>query len=293
LYKYSNELNGSLEDLNISDIISPTNQLRSTLNNLEELAESIRKIGLLQPIIVRTNKSENFEIVAGNRRFNACKKLGRRRIPCHIVELDDKKAFEVSIIENVQRNTLNPIDESLAFKKYVNDFGWGGVSELSQKLSKSTSYVCKRMKLLELPKGVIDQISKSEINVSIVEELLPITDKHTQSKLTELIRDRQLSSRMVRKIVKGMTTKTMDKDSFYHFSNRNQSDIIQKLFDKAIIALRISIKKLATIIENVEDKWILYEILMQVKHLLHNQIDLLIKEKKKYKKHSLRLLSFH
>lgn len=293
MYKYSNELNGSLEDLNISDIISPTNQLRSTMNNLGELAESIKKIGLLQPIIVRTNSSENFEIVAGNRRLNACKKLGRRRIPCHIVELDDKKAFEVSIIENVQRNTLNPIDEGLAFKKYVNDFGWGGVSELSQKLSKSTSYICKRMKLLELPKDVVDQISKSGINVSIVEELLPITDKNTQSKLTELILDRQLSSRMVRKIVKGMTTKMMDKDSICHFSNRDLSDIIQNLFDKAIIVLRISIKKLATIIENVEDKWILYEILMQVKHLLHNQIDLLIKEKKKYKKHSRRLLACH
>ena len=136
---YSNELNGSLEDLNISDITFPTNQLRSNMSNVEELAESINKIGLLQPIIVRTNSSENFEIVAGNRRFNACKKLGKRKIACHIVELDDKKAFEISIIENVQRHTLNPIDESLAFRKYVEQFGWGGVSELSQKLSKSTS----------------------------------------------------------------------------------------------------------------------------------------------------------
>lgn len=110
MYSYSTDLWGSLEDLNISDITLPTNQLRSNMNNLEELAESIRKIGLLQPIIVRSNNSENFEIVAGNRRFSACKKLGLRKIPCHIVELDDKKAFEVSVIENVQRRTLNPID---------------------------------------------------------------------------------------------------------------------------------------------------------------------------------------
>ena len=95
---YSNELNGSLEDLNISDITFPTNQLRSNMSNVEELAESINKIGLLQPIIVRTNSSENFEIVAGNRRFNACKKLGKRKIACHIVVLDDKIAFEISII---------------------------------------------------------------------------------------------------------------------------------------------------------------------------------------------------
>jgi ParB family transcriptional regulator, chromosome partitioning protein len=292
MYKYSNELNGSIEDVNILDITSPKNQLRTTMNDLEELAESIKKIGLLQPIVVRTNSSENFEIVAGNRRYNACKKLGRRKIACHLVELDDKSAFEVSIIENVQRHTLNPIEEGLAFRKYVKEFGWGGVSELSQKLSKSTSYICKRIKLVELPKAVMALISNSEINVSVVEELLPIEDKHIQCKLTELIQDRQLSSRMVRRIVKGIGTKRKDKDPFYHFVSRSDNERIHKSFDKAIIALRISIKKLATIIENIDDKWMFYDILMQHKHMLHQQIDLLIKEKRKYKKHSLFLLTF-
>ena len=287
---YSNELNGSLEDLNISDITFPTNQLRSNMSNVEELAESINKIGLLQPIIVRTNSSENFEIVAGNRRFNACKKLGKRKIACHIVELDDKKAFEISIIENVQRHTLNPIDESLAFRKYVEQFGWGGVSELSQKLSKSTSYVCKRMKLLELPKDVVDFIYKSEINVTVAEELLNIPDKRAQSKLTESIKDRHLSSRLVRKMVKVMRTKP-DKDYFYQVASRTDNEIIHGAFDKAIITLRISLKRLASIIENVDDKWIFYDILMQHKHMLHQQIDLLIRERRKYKKHSLLLLA--
>ena len=289
LYKYTNELNGSIEDINILDISSPKYQLRSTMSNLEELAESIKKVGLLQPIVVRTNNSDNFEIVAGNRRFNACKKLGRRKIVCHVVELDDKAAFEVSMIENVQRHTLNPIEEGLALRKYVNEFGWGGVSELAQKLSKSPSYICKRMKLVELPGDIMDLISKSEINVSIAEELLPIANKRTQSRLTELIQERNLSSRMVRKIVKGVGTKKMDKDPFYHFASTNDYEIIYKSFDKAIIALRISIKKLATIIENVEDKWMFYDILMQHKHMLHHQIDLLIKEKRKYKKYYLLL----
>jgi ParB family chromosome partitioning protein len=263
------------------------------MSNLEELAESIKKIGLLQPIIVRTNSSDNFEIVAGNRRYNACKKLGRRKIVCHVVELDDKTAFEVSIIENVQRHTLNPIDEGLAFRKYVNEFGWGGVSELAKKLSKSTTYICKRINLLELPKDVMELISKSEINVSIGEELIPIADKHAQSKLAELIQEKNLSSRMVRKIVKGVGTKNIDKDPFYQFGGRSRSDneIIHRSFDKAIIILRISIKKLATIIENLDDKWMFYDILMQHKHMLDQQIDLLIREKRKYKKHSLLLLS--
>lgn len=286
MYNYSIELNGCLEDLKISDITSPLNQLRSGMSNLEELAESIHKIGLLQPIIVRTNSSENFEIVAGNRRYNACKKLGKKKIACHIVELDDKKAFEVSIIENVQRHTLNPIDEGVAFKKYVEDFGWGGVSELSQKLSKSVSYICKRMKLLELPKSVTDLISKSEIHVSVAEELLNIPDKRTQSKLTELIRDRHLSSRKVRKMAKGMRTK-QEKNYFCNSGSKNDYEIIHRAFDKAIIALRISIRKIATIIESLDDKRMFYDILMEHKNILHQQIDLLIKEKRKYKKNSL------
>jgi ParB family chromosome partitioning protein len=206
--------------------------------------------------------------------------------------LDDKAAYEVSIIENVQRSTLNPIEEGLAFRKYVNEFGWGGVSELAQKLSKSTSYICKRIKLVELPRNVRELISKSEINVSIAEELITIADKRTQSKLTELIHEKNLSSRMVRKIVRGLETKNLDKDAFYQSTSRSDNEIIHKSFDKAIITLRISIKRLATIIENVDDKGMLYDILMQHKHMLHQQIDLLIKEKRKYKKHSLFLLTF-
>jgi ParB family chromosome partitioning protein len=291
LDKYSNELNGWVEDINISDIVPPSNVLRSNMNGLEELAESIKKIGLLQPIVVRINHSGNFEIVAGNRRFNACKKIGRRKISCHVVELDDKTAYEVSIIENVQRNTLDPIEEGLAFRKYVVEFGWGGVSELAEKLSKSTSYVCKRIKLVELPKDIMELISKSEINISIVEEILPIADKLTQSKLTELIQERHLSSRMVRNMVKGIGAKKMDKDHFYHLTSRYDNETIYRSFDRAIIALRISIRKLATIIENVDDKWMFYDILMQHKLMLHQQIDLLIREKKKYKKHSLLLLT--
>jgi len=248
---------------------------------------------LLQPIVVRTNSSDNCEVVAGNRRLGACKKIGWRKIACHVVELDDKTAFEVSIIENVQRHSLNPIEEGLAFRKYVKDFGWGGVSELAEKLSKSTSYVCKRMKFTELPKDIIDLISNCEVNVSAVEEILPIVDKDTQSKLTQLIKNRQLSSMTVRKIVRGLGTKKSDKDSYYNFISRNDHDRIYKSFDKAIISLRILIKKFTTIIQNIEDKWLFYDILMQHKHMLHQQIDLLIKEKRKYKKRSILLLACH
>jgi ParB family chromosome partitioning protein len=293
LYNYSNQLNGSLEDLDILDITPATRQLRHSLYNLDELAKSIWKIGLLQPIVVRTNSSNNFEVVAGNRRLSACKRLGWRKIACHLVELDDKRAFEASIIENVQRNTLNAVEEGLAFRKYVNEYGWGSISELGEKLSKSTSYICKRIKLTELPKDVIDLISKSEISVSTGEELLPIGDKDTQSKLIEIIHERQLSSRMVRKLVKTLGTKKLDEDLFYRFTDTSEYEKIHKIFDKMIISLRLAIKRLAAIIETVDDKWIFYDILMQHKLILHHQIDLLIKQKRKYKKYSRILIGHH
>jgi len=277
---------GSLEHLDIIDITTSSQQLRAALNNIDELAESIRKIGLLQPIVVRMNRSNNFEVVAGNRRLKAFKKLGWRKIACHIVVLDDKQAFEASIIENVQRNTLNPIEEGLAYRKYVQEFGWGGVSELAGKLSKSISYICKRIKLTELPNDIIDLISKSEISVSIGEELLSIGDKHAQLRLTDIVQDQHLSSRMVRKLVKKIENNNPDEELLYQFTDKSEYDIICMIFDKIIISIKLLIKKLVTIIETVEDKWVFYDVLMQHKHMLHQQIDLLIKEKRKYKKYS-------
>jgi ParB family transcriptional regulator, chromosome partitioning protein len=290
LHKYSSQLNGLLEDVDINNITRSSQPLRTTLNNIGELAESISKIGLLQPIVIRMNSSNKLEVVAGNRRLKACKTLGLRKVACHLVELDDKQAFEASIVENVQRNTLNPIEEGLAYRKYIQEFGWGGISELAQKLSKSNSYICKRIKLTDLPKDIINLISKSEISVSIGEELFPIIDKHTQSRITQIIQKRQLSSRMVRKLVKKLENENMNEDISDHFTDGSEYDRISKIFDKIIISLKLVIDKLVTIIETVEDKWIFYDILMQHKHRLHEQIDLLLKEKRKYKKYSRILL---
>jgi ParB family transcriptional regulator, chromosome partitioning protein len=181
----------------------------------------------------------------------------------------------------------------LGFKKYVKEFGWGGISDLAEKLSKSTSYICKRIKLTELPKDIVVLISKSEITVSAGEELFSLEDRDTQSNLTQIIQEQQLSSRRVRKLVKKIGAKNLKDDRFYQIVDKSDPEKIHRVFDKIIISLRLLIKKLATIIENVEDKWIFYDILMQHKHMLDQQIDLLIKEKRKYKKHSNILVRYY
>jgi ParB family chromosome partitioning protein len=286
------ELIGSIEDMDVSEISPSKYAVRSVDETVDELARSIQRLGLLQPIIVRANKV-SFEIIAGNRRFKACKMLGLKKISCHIVELDDRSAFEVSLVENVQRNSLNPIEEGLAFRKYVNEFGWGGISELAHKISKSASYISRRIKLVNLPQNILDLISQSSINITTVEELLPVEDNHTKSLFTKLICDKNLSSREVRKLVKRIDTKDVNMDSIFNqYNNTNEYTRLSKSFDKAIITLRIAIKKLAAIIEKIEDNWLLYDMMMQHKHLLDNQVDLLIKQKAKYQKRFSRLRAF-
>ena len=139
---------------------------------------------------------------------------------------------------------------------------------------------------------MIELISTSEIKVSTGEELLPVTDKKTQIMLSELVQRKHLSSRAVRNLVRKFATKNPHND-ILHLTGVNNYEKIHRTFDKIIVSLKLLIKKLVTIIETVEDKWIFYDILMQHKHMLHQQIDLLIKEKRKYKRYSrpLALLS--
>jgi len=279
---YQHDLIGFVENLSVLDIVPSSNVLRINNNDVLELTDSIKKIGLLAPIVVRSLVSGKFEIIAGNRRLSACKRLGWKRIPCCIVELGDKAAFEASIVENVQRHTLNIIEEGLAFRKYVTECGWGGVSELAGRLSKSSSYVSKRIRLLDLPQDVLHLICESEISISAGEELLSLDEKGKQSKLASLVVDRSLSSKKLRSIIKKQESEWYhDEYQFYSEIEDKQKRILQ-LFDKSIITLREAVNKLVINIEKIQDEWILFEILMYHKNSINSQIDLLIRQKKRF-----------
>jgi ParB family chromosome partitioning protein len=273
---------GILENVDIHRIDHPLDIYHSLVDDLSPLIASIKQKGLLQPIIIRT-KGKRFEIVAGSRRYSACKELGWRKIVCHIVELDDKEAFEVSLVENVQRKTLKPLDEARAFKAYVEDYGWGGISDLATKIGKSVSYVDKRIKLLELPEKIREGVSEHMISTTIAEELESVDDQYKQSELAQLVFKKHLSSRKVRQLVKDY------KDSIYNTQGilTNEDRIIdidekvQRTFDKTIVTLKLALNRLAYIIEGIEENWVIYEILMQHKNMLNAQIDLLIRQKKK------------
>jgi ParB family transcriptional regulator, chromosome partitioning protein len=269
---------GFIEDIDVSQIRQSRN-IRKERLNIDELITSINQNGLLQPILVRSMTSY-FEIVTGNRRFLACKSLGWRKITCHIVELDDRSAFEVSLIENIQRQTLSPLEEASAFKEYISEYGWGGISDLANRIGKSASYITKRIRLLDLPVDVLESIMNRSLCTSAAEELIPIKNKPEQSKLAALIIKRQMSLRTARNFLKNNDS-DIDIETYHNNFYSRRIVIGEKAFDKTMSALRIAMNRISEIINDIESDWILYEILMQHKNMLHTQIDILIKEKRK------------
>lgn len=164
----------------------------------EALVNSIREHGLLQPILIRP-LALGFEIVAGHRRFNACKNLRWRYIPAKIRELTDKQAYEIQLTENIQRKSMDPLEEAEAFRRYIVDFGWGGMTELGKKIGKSEEYVSHHMQLLKLPDDIKQRIANRSLNVSQAIEIAQIPhDK--QSLIVEHIMNNKLTVRQIREL---------------------------------------------------------------------------------------------
>jgi len=276
---------GVIDDLWISKIKYSTNNSRTKVSSILDLMTSIKENGLLQPIVVRP-KGDHYEIVAGNRRCKACAVLKWRKITCHIVELDDRAAFECSLVENIQRETLSVVEEAEAFRNYVVDFGWGGISQLARRIGKSPSYITKRIKLLDMPSDVLKCVEGMTLNSSLAEELLPVKDSAKQSQLAVLIRKRHLSLRKTRELVSQYREEEKNHPSCSCNDTRlhaSSLQVRQKAFDKMILTMRITLNNIGQLIDDLEedDDWMLREMFMQHRSMIHGQIDLLIKEKQK------------
>src|ERR671939_186892 len=164
----------------------------------DALANSIREHGLLQPILIRPIV-HGFEIVAGHRRFQACRSLRWRSMPCRIREFSDKQAYELQLTENIQRKSMDPIEEAEAFRRYVIDFGWGGVSELARKLGISEEYISHRIQLLRLPHEIKEQILTDRLKVSQAVELSNIPSER-QSEIISHVVNNNLTVRQIREL---------------------------------------------------------------------------------------------
>ena len=168
---------------------------------LEQLAESISENGLLQPILVREYGDGRYQIIAGERRFRASKLAGLTEIPAIVLDRDDKKAAQIALIENIQRENLNPIEEALAYKALAEEYDMTQ-EELSQKVGKSRSAIANAVRLLDLPEEVLTMVASGELSAGHARTLLGVKDKDAMILLAQKTVEEDLSVRVLENLVK-------------------------------------------------------------------------------------------
>ena len=171
-------------------------------DTLLELADSIKQYGVLQPLLVRKRK-DYYEIIAGERRWRAAKLAGVKEVPVIIKEYTEQQAVEIALIENIQRENLNPIEEAMAFKKLLTEFNLKQ-DEVAERVSKSRTAVTNSMRLLKLGEKVQQMIIDDMITTGHARALLAIDDEEQQYLLATKIFDEKLSVRETEKLIKSL-----------------------------------------------------------------------------------------
>jgi ParB family transcriptional regulator, chromosome partitioning protein len=255
----------------------------------ESLIISIREHGLIQPILIRP-LSHGFEIVAGHRRYQACKSLRWRFIPCKIREMTNKQAFEIQLSENIQRKSMDPIEEAEAFRRYVIDFGWGGVSDLAKKIGKSEEYVSHRIQLLKLSEEIKNKIVSNRINVSKAIEISTIPIEKQSQIVGEIIK-KNLSVKRIRELKMILRDNIPeDYNNICLSDSNNYLSKSLKITKKASLSLKVTLARIDNLIEesqisiDPEQRTEIINFLMEIRIRIHELIDDTIKFKNYNKK---------
>ena len=223
--------------LPITDLIPNKYQPRKNFDeaNLEDLTNSIKERGIIQPIIVRKSNNENskFEIIAGERRWLAAQRAGIHNVPVVITEADDLKSLEFAIVENVQRHDLNPLEEAQGYKRLIDEFSYDQ-EKVSKFIGKSRSYITNALRLLTLPNEVLKFIEEKKISAGHAKILVGLDNAYF---IANKIIEKKLSVRQSENFVKIFRKK---KTSFIKSSDPNIQDLENSISDK--IGLNVSIK---------------------------------------------------
>ena len=193
----------NLNKISIGDLSRNPYQPRQFFDEvkLEELSNSIKKNGIIQPIAVRPKKSDSgkYEIVAGERRWLAAQKAGLHEIPVTVLDLSDVESLEVAIVENIQRDDLNPVEEARGYKRLADEFNYDHES-ISKLMSKSRSHISNTLRLLTLPEDVISMLQEGALTSGQARPLIGISNA---SSIAEEIVTKNYSARRVEFLVKG------------------------------------------------------------------------------------------
>lgn len=202
------------------DMMVPINQIEPNRNQprkqfdedaIEELADSIKQFGVIQPLIVK-KRDNYYEIIAGERRWRASKKAGIKKVPVIVKDYDEKEILKISLIENLQREDLNPIEEALAYQQLKSEYGLKQ-DEIATSISKSRTAITNTMRLLKLDERVQKMVMDNLITSGHGRTLIPIEDKEVQYQTAVKIMDEGLSVREAERIVKKMLEeKKQDKE---------------------------------------------------------------------------------
>ena len=187
--------------ININDIKPNENQPRKNFdeNKIAELAASITEHGIIQPLVVRRNKS-GYEIVAGERRWRASRKAELKEVPCIIRDFDDEQNMLIAIIENMQREDLNPIEEAEGLNQMIKTYGMTQ-EEVSKSVSKSRPYITNALRLLKLPENIQSMVTEGKLKTGHARALIPVTDQKMQLDICNRIINEGLSVRKVEDLV--------------------------------------------------------------------------------------------
>ena len=209
-------------------------------DGLIELADSIRQFGILQPILVK-KKQDYYEIIAGERRWRAAKLAGLKEVPVIIKEFSDQEAVEISLIENIQRESLNPIEEAIAFKRLMDEFHLHQ-DEIAERVSKSRTAVTNSMHLLKLDDRVQQMVIDEMITTGHARALLAIEDKEQQYFFATKVFDEKLSVRETERLVKEVLNPKVRKKKE---TDSAQDAIYQSLEEKikGIVGTKVSIRR--------------------------------------------------
>ncbi len=222
--------------LPISDLYPNKFQPRKIFDedNLNDLKKSINERGIIQPIIVRkSDENSKYEIIAGERRWLAAQKAGLHEVPVVITEADDLKSLEFAIVENVQRNDLNPLEEAQGYQRLINDFSYDQ-EKVSKFIGKSRSYITNCLRILTLPSDVLDLIQSKKLSSGHAKILVGLENA---SFVAQKIIEKKLSVRQSENFVKIFKRK---KGSYIKRSDPNIQNLEKSISDK--IGLNVSIK---------------------------------------------------
>ena len=224
----------------IKDLSRNKFQPRKNFNkeSLEELTNSIREQGVIQPIIVRPDKTNEgkYEIIAGERRWLASQNAGLHEIPVVILDVDDNKSLEFAIVENVQRQDLNPIEEAKSYQRLINDFNYNQ-EKLSKFIGKSRSYIANSLRLLGLPEEVLAMLVSGSLSAGHARTLIGLNNA---SEIGKKIIKRKLSVRQSEVLARQFKDK---KFKLVHKKDSNILDLQKDLEEKTGLSVSINNKK--------------------------------------------------